>query len=323
MMIAPLLKQMEVALRDMHFESWPAELYDPVRYTMANGGKRMRPLLVLMGCKLFKDDVTDAMGPAMAVELFHNFSLLHDDLMDNAPVRRGHPSVHVKWNPNIAILSGDAMLVLAYQALARTDAKLLPELLDIFSSTALKVCEGQQLDMNFEQRNDVAVVEYEQMIALKTAVLLAASLKMGAIIGGADAAQAKHLYDFGLHAGIAFQLQDDILDVFGDSGKVGKQQGGDIVSDKKTYLQIKALQLATGPDRKELALWKGNGHASAAEKVRAVTDIYHRLGIRELAEERMSYYHDEALRHLEPVMGNEEWKATLRKFTDSLMIREY
>ncbi len=322
-MIAPLLEQIEVALREMPIASSPVELYDPVRYTLAHGGKRMRPLLVLMGCKLFKDDVTDAIGPAMAVEVFHNFSLLHDDLMDNAPVRRGHPSVHVKWNPNIAILSGDAMFVLAYQALARTDAKFLPELLSVFSSTALHVCEGQQMDMNFEQRNDVTLAEYEEMIALKTAVLLASALKMGAIIGGAQITQARYLHDFGRNAGIAFQLQDDILDVFGDSHKVGKQQGGDIISNKKTYLLLKAMELATGETLRQLQHWTSVEDFDAAEKVAAVTAIYAQLNIRQLAEERMTHFHTLAMEHLNAVQGNAAWKQTLRSFTESLMQREH
>jgi len=322
-MLAPLFEKIEVALREMPIASSPAELYAPVRYTLAPGGKRMRPLLVLMGCKVFKDDVADAMGPAVAVEVFHNFSLLHDDLMDNAPVRRGQPAVHVKWNPNIAILSGDAMFVMAYQALARTDAKFLPELIEIFSSTALKVCEGQQLDMNFEQDTDVSIVGYEQMIALKTAVLLAAALKMGAIIGGADATQAQHLHDFGMNAGIAFQLQDDILDVFGDSHKVGKQQGGDIISNKKTYLLLKAMELAEGETLDQLQHWTSIKNFDADEKVAAVTAIYAQLNIRQLAEKRMSHFHTLAMEHLTAVKGNAEWKQTLRGFTESLMQREH
>lgn len=283
----------------------------------------MRPLLVLIGCKLFKDDVEQAVGPAIAVEAFHNFTLLHDDIMDNAPLRRGKESVHVKWDPNTAILSGDALMVLAYQALSRTDTTVLPQLLHLFNATALQICEGQQLDMDFEQRNDVSIAEYEEMIRLKTAVLLAASLKMGAIVGGASDVQAQHLYDFGLNAGIAFQLQDDILDVFGETAKVGKQQGGDILSDKKTFLLLKAIEMAEGPDLTELQRWVGDTATPAVEKVQAVTAIYERLDIRQLAEQRMWQYHAEAMRHFGLVQGNAHWKAVLHQFTDSLMHREH
>lgn len=282
----------------------------------------MRPLLTLLGCKLFKEDVEMAVGPALAVEVFHNFTLLHDDIMDNAPIRRGKPSVHVKWNTNTAILSGDTMMILAYQALTRTDAALLPKLLPLFNATALQICEGQQLDMEFEQRTDVTIAEYEEMIRLKTAVLLATSLKIGAIVGGADEIQAQHLYDFGLNAGIAFQLQDDILDVFGDSGKVGKQQGGDIIADKKTYLMLKAMEMAGSAERDKLREWTGPSDEPDA-KVQAITSLYHTLGIRHLAEQRMWHFHAQAMLHLQQVQGIAPWTAELHRFIDSLMHREH
>jgi len=301
----------------------PVDLYAPVRYMFSLGGKRMRPVLVLLGCRLFRDDVRPAIGPALAVEVFHNFTLLHDDIMDNAPLRRGRPTVHCKWSTNVAILSGDAMMVLAYEALARTEPTILPELLPLFNATALEICEGQQFDMEFEQRDDVTIAEYEEMIRLKTAVLLAASLKMGALVGGASAEQAQHLYAFGLNAGIAFQLQDDILDVFGDSGKVGKQKGGDIISDKKTYLLLKAIEMAQDADREELHHWVGNNDAQAEDKVLAVTSIYDRLGIRQLAEKRMWHFHAAAQQHLDMVNGDARWIDILREFTDSLMHREH
>lgn len=321
--IRELAGLIERELAQWELPARPQELYGPVRYTFGLGGKRMRPLLVLIGCRIFRDDVAPAIGPALAVEVFHNFTLLHDDIMDNAPLRRGRPTVHVKWSPNVAILSGDAMMVLAYEALSRAEPTVLPRLLPLFNATALEICEGQQLDMEFEQRDDVTIAEYEEMIRLKTAVLLAASLQMGALVGGASAQQAQHLYDFGLNAGIAFQLQDDILDVFGDSGKVGKQQGGDIISDKKTYLLLKAFESATDAERSELQRWIGNASAGPAEKVRAVKAIYDRLGIRQLAEQRMWHFHAEAQRHLDLVEGSSEWTAILREFTDSLMHREH
>jgi geranylgeranyl diphosphate synthase type II len=313
---------------EQEFTAWqipvsPIELYTPIRYTMAMGGKRMRPLLVLLGCKLFKDDVKDAIGPAIAVEVFHNFTLLHDDIMDNAPIRRGKPTVHSKWTSNIAILSGDAMFVLAYKALAKTNVELLPKLMDAFSTTALQVCEGQQLDMNFEHRSDVSIEEYEEMIRLKTAVLLAASLKIGAIAGHATDEQAQALYNFGLNAGIAFQLQDDILDVFGDSHKVGKQKGGDILSNKKTYLLLKALELADGRQKEQLNQWIGAIEFNAEAKVEAVKSIYEQLSIRKLAQQRMEFFHVQAKTYLNDANGNHKWKTALEQFTDSLMHREH
>jgi geranylgeranyl diphosphate synthase, type II len=313
----------EDELKQWSLPEKPVDLYSPVRYMFSLGGKRMRPTLVLLGCRLFRDDVRPAIGPALAVEVFHNFTLLHDDIMDNAPLRRGKPTVHCKWSPNVAILSGDAMMVLAYEALARTEPTVLPKLLPVFNATALEICEGQQFDMDFEQRDDVTIAEYEEMIRLKTAVLLAASLKMGALVGGASAEQAQYLYDFGLNAGIAFQLQDDILDVFGDTGKVGKQQGGDIISDKKTYLLLKAIETAQHADSEELHRWIGNSSDLPEDKVRAVTAIYDRLGIRQLAEQRMWHFHAAAQQHLDMVNGDTRWTAILREFTDSLMHREH
>lgn len=323
MSLAELSQRIESELRNWRCPSNPEGLYAPVRYTISLGGKRMRPVLVLLGCKVFTEEIENAIGPALAVELFHNFTLLHDDIMDNAPIRRGKPTVHTTWNPNTAILSGDAMMVLAYQALSRTDANILPRLLPLFNETALNICEGQQLDMDFELRDNVTIAEYEEMIRLKTAVLLAASLKIGAIVGGASEEQAQQLYHFGMNAGIAFQLQDDILDVFGDSNKVGKQQGGDILSDKKTYLLLKAFELAGIEERNTLLRWIGNEQANPLEKVKVVSAIYDRLDIRQVAESRMLHFHAEAMRHLHLVSGNAAWLTALRQFTDSLMHREH
>ncbi len=223
----------EQALKEKKYGSNPKELYEPMEYIMALGGKRLRPVLVYMGCSFFSDEVDKARHPALAVEIFHNFTLIHDDIMDNAPLRRNQSTVHVKWNANTAILSGDAMLVEAYQELCKCDVAIIPALLEIFNDTALKVCEGQQLDMNFESLRKVSIPQYLKMIELKTAVLLGASLKIGALVGGADEKSARVLYDFGKHLGIAFQLQDDILDVYANTEKFGKLQGGDIVANKK------------------------------------------------------------------------------------------
>ena len=280
----------------------------------------MRPLLVLMGCKVFKEDISQAIHPAIGIEVFHNFTLLHDDIMDNAPIRRGKPAVHTKWNNNIAILSGDAMMILAYQELCKTDSSVLSQVLEVFNKIALEVCEGQQLDMDFETSENVSIADYVNMIRLKTAVVLGGGLKVGAIIGKADAEQANSLYQFGLNTGIAFQLQDDILDIYGESQKVGKQKGGDIISSKKTFLLLKALELAEGEQAKDLQKWLKSD--AKTEKVNAVTEIYDQLGIRKLAEERMWQYYDEGISNLNEVRGNDVWIEMLRDFSHNLMHRE-
>jgi geranylgeranyl diphosphate synthase type II len=315
-----LQDQLNLALDTLELPSEPRLLYEPVSYTLSNGGKRMRPLLVLMGCKVFSEDVSQAVHPAIGIEVFHNFTLLHDDIMDNAPIRRGKPSVHTKWNNNIAILSGDAMMILAYQELCKTDSSALSQVLEVFNKTALEVCEGQQLDMDFETSETVSIADYINMIRLKTAVVLGGGLKVGAIIGKADAEQANLLYQFGLNTGIAFQLQDDILDIYGESHKVGKQKGGDIISSKKTFLLLKALELAKGEQSKDLRKWLKSD--AETEKVNAVTEIYDQLGIRKLAEERMWQYYDEGISNLNQVRGNDVWIEMLRAFSHNLMHRE-
>jgi len=315
-----LQNQFNVALEMLELPSEPKLLYEPVSYTLSNGGKRMRPLLVLMGCKVFKEDISQAIHPAIGIEVFHNFTLLHDDIMDNAPIRRGKPAVHTKWNNNIAILSGDAMMILAYQELCKTDSSVLSQVLEVFNKIALEVCEGQQLDMDFETSENVSIADYVNMIRLKTAVVLGGGLKVGAIIGKADAEQANSLYQFGLNTGIAFQLQDDILDIYGESQKVGKQKGGDIISSKKTFLLLKALELAEGEQAKDLQKWLKSD--AKTEKVNAVTEIYDQLGIRKLAEERMWQYYDEGISNLNEVRGNDVWIEMLRDFSHNLMHRE-
>ncbi len=321
--IAKLLSTIEDELKQFAVPSSPKELYEPITYTLQNGGKRMRPLLVLLGCKVFSKDISHAIHPALGIEVFHNFTLLHDDIMDNAPLRRGKQSVHEKWNANIAILSGDTMLAKAYGEVCNTRNEVLPQILDVFNRTAVEVCEGQQMDMNFEDRDDVSINQYLQMIRLKTAVLLGASLKIGAIVGGADPAQAEHLYQFGVNTGVAFQLQDDILDVYGNSEKVGKQKGGDIIANKKTYLLLKALETADSDNLKELNKWLSYIGDNATEKVDAVLTIYDQLEIRNLAEQKMKEYYDMGLKNLAQVNGDQEWLSTLRSFTDELMLREH
>jgi len=319
--LAALSKTFEQVLEELELPKEPRLLYEPVSYTINNGGKRMRPLLVLLGCKIFSEDISQALHPSVAIEMFHNFTLVHDDIMDRAPLRRGKPSVYQKWNDNVAILSGDAMMVKSYQSLVQTRKEVLAEVLDIFNLTALEVCEGQQHDMDFEERDDVSISEYLEMIRLKTAVLLAASLKLGAVIGGTSEENAQKLYVFGLNAGIAFQLQDDILDVYGETAKVGKQKGGDIIANKQTYLLIKAKELATKKQTSELNSWL-NGSISGSEKVEAVTALYQELNVRELAEAEMWKYFNRGLESLKQVQGSENWKNILEQFATNLMHRE-
>jgi geranylgeranyl diphosphate synthase type II len=322
--ISEFQQKVEAALKGKSYGAHPKELYEPIEYIMSLGGKRMRPVLVLMACDFFDGDVDKALHPSIAVELFHNFTLVHDDIMDKAPLRRGKQTVHEKWNDNIAILSGDAMMVRAYQELCKADPALLPRLLEIFSDTAAKVCEGQQLDMNYEKVQRVAIPNYIKMIELKTAVLLGGALKMGAIIGGAREEDAQRLYDFGKHIGVAFQLQDDILDVYADAEKFGKQKGGDIIANKKTYLLLKAMEMANTNRylKEELDQWIAAPEFNAQEKVEAVTNIYNFLNVKELARTEMKKHYDSALACLKDIPVSDEKKKWLIAFADSLMVRE-
>lgn len=281
----------------------PEELYQPISYILKLGGKRLRPVMALMACNLFKDKIDHAVNPAIAIEIFHNFTLLHDDIMDKAPMRRGNPTVHHKWNENIAILSGDAMNILAYQYLCDTKPEYLPQLLEIFSQTALEICEGQQMDMNFESRNDVSLNEYLEMIRLKTAVLLASSLKIGAICGEASESSRKLLYKFGLNLGLAFQIQDDLLDAFGNEEEFGKSIGGDIVAGKKTFLYLKALEIANAEQRQELSSIYNDHSLESANKIDKVLDIMKSVGVKQIAEETVARYTDTAMKSLSEVMA--------------------
>jgi geranylgeranyl diphosphate synthase type II len=302
----------------------PIELYEPIRYMIALGGKRMRPALALFACDLFDGKTEDVLEAALGLELFHNFTLVHDDIMDKAPLRRNKPTVHEKWDQSIAILSGDAMFVKAYQQICKVGAAHLAEVMDIFNETALFVCEGQQLDMNYEQVSGIRIKEYLKMIELKTAVLLAGSLKIGAVIGGAKAEDAKRLYEFGKHIGIAFQLQDDILDVYGDAGKFGKQTGGDIISNKKTFLLLKAMEVSERMPykREELVQWINAPTFNPKDKVEAVTEIYNFLNIRSLAREEMETHYQKGLKFLEEIPAAAHKKLALKQMADSLMVRE-
>jgi geranylgeranyl diphosphate synthase type II len=301
----------------------PANLYEPIRYILSAGGKRMRPLLTLMGAGLYSENVSNALHAAIGIELFHNFTLLHDDIMDNAPIRRGNPSVHAKWNANIAILSGDALYTEAIRQVGMSPRDVLPQVLDVFTKTALNVCEGQQYDMDFETTAKVSIAEYLKMIELKTAVLLGASLEIGALCGGSGKNEAKKLYEFGRHVGIAFQLQDDILDVFGDENKFGKKSGGDIVANKKTYLLLKAFECATNYQQEELNNWLMVSAADATEKVAGVKALYDVLGVKKMAEEEMHLHYKAGIAALESIRVDEKKKNILKKFTDDLMVREH
>ena len=303
-------------------DRFPDELYQPVRYVLSIGGKRLRPALVLMACSLFGDAVHKALKPALAIEFFHNFTLLHDDIMDNSNIRRGQPTVHKRWDPNTAILSGDVMSILSYKIISESDEQYLKDLLQLFNTTALQVCEGQQYDMNFESRLDVTVSEYLKMIELKTAVLIAASLKAGAIAGGGDMVDAELLYEFGLNLGMAFQIRDDYLDVYGDQEKFGKKIGNDIVTNKKTFLLIKALELSDPGMNSRLKELLGDESLGPELKIKEVSSIYQRLGIDEISAGLASSYYDKSIQYLERVNTGAPRKAALANFAEKLMNRE-
>ena len=312
----------EKALSQINWQCEPYGLYEPIEYVLSNGGKRIRPMLVLMGCEMFSENTTDAIPAALAIEVFHNFTLLHDDLMDRAEMRRGKPSVHIKWNDNTAILSGDVMQIKAYQLLAKTPEKYLKQVLDLFSTMACEICEGQQYDMDFEKRQDVTAGEYLNMIRLKTAVLLGNALKIGAIIGGAPNEDADLLYNVGVNIGLAFQLKDDLLDVYGNPETFGKKIGGDILCNKKTYMLITALEKAEGDTKKELQKWIDATDFNPDEKIKAVTHIYNVLGIKEICERKMDEFYKISLENLKKVNLNLEYKENLFNLAKSLMKRE-
>ncbi|MEP7168254.1 MAG: polyprenyl synthetase family protein [Bacteroidota bacterium] len=321
--IAELQSKIEKGLADLSFNSSPAELYEPIRYMLSLGGKRMRPVLVMMGCDIFNGTIEKAVPAALGIELFHNFTLLHDDIMDKAPLRRSKQTVHEKWNVNTAILSGDAMFVKSFQLMMMTEDSIVKSIVDIFSRTAIEVCEGQQLDMNFEQRHDLCIGDYINMISCKTAVLLGASLQTGALIAGAPVLDAQHLYNFGKNIGIAFQLQDDLLDVYGDKTKFGKQTGGDILSDKKTFLFLKAMEALDEPSCRTLEhLYSKSSAISAGEKLEAVISLFDKAHIKQLAKDEMLHFHNNALQHFAEVRLPAENKKPLLDFCENLMVRE-
>ena len=293
------------AIAAIPYPDAPGQLYEPISYHMALGGKRVRPVLTLMACDAMGGDAATALDAAVGLEMFHNFTLLHDDVMDNADVRRGKTTVHRRWNDNTAILSGDTMLTIATQYIARTASW---PVMDLFNKTAIKIYEGQQWDMDYEHRNDVSVEEYVNMIRLKTSVLLGCALKTGALIAGAEDEQADLLYQAGVNMGLAFQLRDDVLDVWGDPATFGKEIGGDIMNNKKTFLLINAMQLAQGDDVNELRHWLNDPYATRDDKVRGMTALYERLGVRQLAEDAIARYNDLAVAAFNQVKMSDEDK---------------
>ena len=308
----------EQELREINYPNSPKQLYQPIEYVLGLGGKRMRPILVLMAHQLFNDDLTKAISPALAIEVFHNFTLLHDDIMDKAPLRRGKQTVHEKWNNNVAILSGDTMLVQAYQLMCNVDKDVLKEILDAFNKAAIQVCEGQQWDMDFEAQSDVSLSDYMKMIENKTAVLLATSLQIGGITAGASKENQNNLYHFGLNMGIAFQLKDDLLDAFGNSETFGKQVGGDIIANKKTYLYLKALALSNSNQHAELINYFSTTEFSE-NKVEAVKSIFSALDIHNITSDLMKEYHTKAMQHLDAI--NSKNKEPLLEFSAMLLDR--
>ena len=316
------LERVNNAIKAIPYPQQPSHLYEPITYTMDLGGKRLRPALVLMACDAVGGDINRAITPAIGLEMFHNFTLLHDDVMDKADIRRGKPTVHVKWDDNTAILSGDAMLTMATQLIAQSPADVMPQVMDLYNRTAMEIYEGQQYDVDFETRTDVTVDEYIEMIRLKTSVLLGCACKMGALIGGADEATARLFYKVGENLGLAFQLQDDMLDVWGDEATFGKAIGGDIMNNKKTFLLINAMQRATGDHKVELSLWLNTPNASRSVKVPAVTAIYDALNLRSLSLDAINRYNNEALEALGKIDISAEARTEFCNFITRLVKRD-
>jgi len=314
-------KLIEEHLQNLSIPDTPPELYEPVRYILSLGGKRIRPALVLLACDLFAEAVEPALIPAMAIEIFHNFTLLHDDIMDRSEKRRGSPAVHVKYNENVAILSGDVMSILASRLMNNAPAAVLNVVQDVFTKTAMQVCEGQQLDMNFEELTSVSEDAYLNMIELKTAVLIAASLKIGAILGGSSLRDAEDLYEFGKNMGMAFQLQDDLLDTYGDPSRIGKNVGTDIVDNKKTFLVIQALKAASAGQREELTGLFESKNVDRNEKIKGVTSIFNELNVKEMTEKRIKAYYKLAITSLKNLNRPEDRKTELYNFASFLMNR--
>lgn len=313
----------EKELRKEKINDKPLELYEPIRYTIDLGGKRIRPIMCLMACEMFGIDCHKALDPAIAIEYFHNFTLIHDDIMDKALIRRGSNPVYRKWNENIAILAGDTLFALAYQYAQKVDRDIMPKILTIFSKTAIEVCEGQQFDLNFEDKSQVSVEEYLSMIRKKTSVLFGASVKIGAEIAGASEEDVNQLYDFGVNIGMGFQLMDDLLDIFGDETVFGKKTGADIRSNKKTYLYLKALELADETQRTELIdLYCNNKHCGSQEKVDQVTNFFVQLNVKESVKKRINFYYQQALTNLDQINVDKHLKKNFESLALKMIDRE-
>lgn len=319
---AALLDKVNAHIETLDYAHEPMNLYEPVKYILSLGGKRIRPAMMLMAYNMYRDDVERILDPALALEIYHNFTLLHDDLMDNADVRRGKATVHKRWDANTAILSGDVMLSLADVYMSRVDDACFREVMSTFHKTSIEIAEGQQYDMDFETRSDVSETEYIEMIRLKTSVLLACALKIGAVLGGASKEDAQHLYRLGECIGLAFQLRDDYLDVYGDPKVFGKKIGGDILCNKKTYLYINALRLANKEQRAVLDYWASATDINPEEKIAAVTDIYNKVGLPEMSRAIEEHYYTLAKAELEMLSVSEEQKSVLRQFMAMLMERD-
>ena len=317
-----LMNKVNEALDNLQYDRKPFSLYEPIKYVLAIGGKRVRPVLMLLAYNLYKDDPLRIMTQAIGLETYHNFTLLHDDLMDNADMRRGHATVHKKWDANRAILSGDTMLLQAFERIEACEVDKVKDVFYTFLITTYEIGEGQQFDVEFETRNDVKEEDYIEMIRLKTSVLLACAVKIGAILAGASKEDQENLYKFGEKIGLAFQLQDDLLDVYGDPKVFGKNIGGDIMSNKKTYMLINALNRSNEEQRKELQKWIDAKNPDRQEKVSAVTRIYDEIGIRQLCEKKMDEYYNEALQYLAKVSVSEDRKTELKAYAAEMMKRQ-
>lgn len=320
-MIETNKRLIESEIRKQKFGQHPKSLYEPLRYIMGLGGKRLRPMLTLLSYSLYKNDVRRIVSYATAVETFHNFTLLHDDIMDNAPLRRGNPTVHEKWNINTAILSGDVMQVKVYDLFLNLEGSMLKDVLLEFNKCATEVCEGQQWDMEFESKEKVTEAQYINMIRQKTAVLIGFSLELGAILAGAPLKDRLALYQFGVNIGIGFQLKDDLLDVYGDQKKFGKQVGGDIIANKKTFLLIKSLEMAKGKERAELVKWLKAKKFDKRKKVKAVTALFDTLSIKKIATNKVNHYFQKGLASLDQLRVPSANKHELKKFILNLMDR--
>ncbi len=316
-----LLEIVEKEIKCLNLPDQPNDLYEPIKYIVSIGGKRLRPVITLLSCNVFSEDIDNAIKPSIGLELFHNFTLIHDDIMDNALIRRGQQTIHSKWNENIAILSGDALNIIAYMMISETPSRFISQVLKIFNDTALKVCEGQQYDMDFESSEKVSENEYLKMIELKTSVLVAACMKIGAIIGNASQQYCDNMYLAGLNFGLAFQLQDDFLDTFGDEKIFGKEIGKDIISNKKTYLLIKALEISNKIQLAELNKWLSAKNFDNNEKISKVKTLFEELHIDILAKQKINEYFSIAMKYLD-LLGSKERIKTLKSYIESLYHRQ-